>query len=125
MRRGPTALASPDGILEQKRLCAGYAPGVCADPGAVGGPRPPPNTPIRRGKLMIYIYIYEIGGKSSNYQRGYAPRVCAVYIYMSKLAPESYLNGGYAPGLCAGAGGMRRAYAPGVCAGPMRRARPP
>ena len=43
-----TALASPDGILD-KRLCAGYAPGVCADPGEVGGPRPPPNTPIRRG----------------------------------------------------------------------------
>ena len=32
---------------------------------------------------------------------------------MSKLAPESYLNGGYAPGLCAGTFPMRRTYAPG------------
>ena len=66
MRRGYAAGATTSGSQnaspEHKRVCAGYAPGVCGGPvPEYGPPRAPP------------------GPKKPT---GYAPRVCGAYIYI-------------------------------------------
>ena len=87
MRRGLAGHGLPNAPPRRKRLCAGYAPRVCAGPSRL---RPPPD----HLPLGVECVI------------GYAPGVCAVYIYIYIYICSN------SSGKCYFQGGMRRGYAP-------------
>ena len=90
MRRGLAGHGLPNAPPRRKRLCAGYAPRVCAGPSRL---RPPPD----HLPLGVECVI------------GYAPGVCAVYIYIYiYIYAQTAAGNAIFRGVCAE--GMRRLY---------------